>query len=148
MYIIEEKEKENRTKKISIVLIVLATLFSQVFLFRFDVTHDIKFIGIWFHHVFPLLRFGQMFDTVIITSAIIGYALFFIFLMLTYKKAKQNHSRFITAAIILCACAILHEAYIYILAYFDNFTPQPFFTGIPLLLFSMEVFNSAFDNKE
>ncbi len=148
MFIVEEKERELRTKKISVALIVLATLFSQVVLFKFDFTNDVEYDGVWLHHFLPLLHIGDKFNQVIVTTAGVGYVLFLIFFIMHYKKAKQNHSRFITVGIVVCTYVLLHEFFIYAKAWFQNFTPYPIFTGIPLLIISIEVFNAVYSNKE
>jgi hypothetical protein len=147
MYIIHEKEREQRLKKISIALIAFGILLSQIFLFKFDLTNSFKYTGISVHHIFPILQLGDTFDAIIITTSGIGYLFFLMFFISHYKKAKQNQSRFITTGIVLCACALIHEVYIFTQAYLDCFTPQPFFVGIPLLLISLEIFNVVYNDK-
>ena len=73
MYILEEKERNDRLKRNWLIVLVLAFLLSHTFLFRFDLTNGFKFTGVWTHFLTPILGFGQQFDSIIVTSAIIGY---------------------------------------------------------------------------
>ena len=148
MYILEEKERNDRLKRNWLIVLVLAFLLSHTFLFRFDITNGFKFTGVWTHFLTPILGFGQQFESIIVTSAIIGYILFLLFFIFNYKKAKQKKSRFIEVGIVTSTIAILHELYIYERAYLECFTPYPFFTGIPLLIISAEVCRVLYFDKE
>ena len=75
-------------KKLSLVLLILGLIFSQVILFRFNVNHGLEFHHVWIK-ILPIADYaGKSSPQLFLTTAFIGYIFYLIFGAININKMK------------------------------------------------------------
>jgi hypothetical protein len=117
---------------ISVVLLILALLFSHFLILNFNLNGGFESKGIGFQPL-PLIAFsGQVSNNKVLSSSIIGYILFTIFLFANFNRAKAATPILFYSVLFLSIISILFELYCFYLDYNNSYTGQRLRIGFVL----------------
>lgn len=126
------------------ILLFTALLFSHFIVFNFNLNNGFEPKGIKFQ-LMPLIQFaGHSSDYTTLTSVVIGYILFTIFLFANFKRAKASSPLWYYIILFLSLAAVIFELYGFILDYNNSFTGQRLRIGLLLFLMCYNVFNNIY----
>lgn len=149
MFVVEESIRIKRRRNISIILLAAGIIFSQWFVMRFNLAYGFEFDGVKIYLLLPFFKLSNhSHDEVKITTVIVGYICYLLFLIFNYKKAKVFYPAFSHASLILCGLAVVHEAATIVKGFGSNFTREPLMAGWPLLLLCLVFFNRIYLEKQ
>lgn len=132
----------------SFAILFFALLFSHLIIFHFNLNGGFVFSEIKFK-LLPLLAFaGQSSDHKFLTSAIIGYVLFVIFLFGNFKRAKEVLPKLFYVTTIVCIASIFFELYCYFSDFAGNYKGQFSRIGFVLFLICLNIYSTIYKDSK
>jgi hypothetical protein len=131
----------------SLALLFFGLIFSHLIILNFNlnggfVIREIKF------KLLPLLAFaGRSSDFTYLTSAIIGYILFAVFLFANFNRAKAAMPKLFYVITVVCIASVLFEMYCFYTDYAGQFTGQHSRVGFVLFLICLNIFSTIYKNE-
>ena len=126
----------------SLVLLFAGLFFSHFFIMNFNLGNGFEFKGVHLQ-LLPLFAFASHISNhTSLTSVIIGYILFLIFLIANFNKAKITSPTSILFTIIFCSLSVLFELYSFICDYTHKYSGENSRFGLILFVLCLGIYNS------
>ncbi len=126
------------------VLLFIALLFSHIIVFHFNLHSGFEFKGIKLEAI-PLIQMAwNKSDYTTLTSAVVGYMLFVIFLLANFKRVKEISPLWFYVILLICTGAVLFEVRSFVLDYNNAFTGQRLRIGLLLFFMCYNIFNKIY----
>jgi hypothetical protein len=121
-------------KVLSLVILILALLFSHFVILNFNLNGGFTCHGVKFQAL-PLVAFsGQVSDNKVLTSSVLGYILFIVFLLANFKRAKTITPKLLYSMLFISVASVLFELYSFFLDYNNTYTGQRLRVGFVVYL--------------